>query len=98
MSIFFNIGVHVILLVLPEMVPTQYKMIVMRLWSLVSQVSMLVYVFIFPMLMKKIDHYVFLLFMVSNLIFILWVQFRHVESKDVPSIEVFKQFENRKYI
>lgn len=98
MSIFYNLGIQAIFLVLPEMFPTQFKMIAMRLWSLVGQVVFLVHLLIFPIIMKKIGHYVFLMFLVSNGIFMLWVQFRHVESKDIPSMQVFQKFEHRKFV
>lgn len=95
MSIFFNLGIHTIILVLPEILPVQYKMMAGRVNAIFSQLLLLIHLLTFPMILKIMNHYVFLLFIVSNLLFAVWIQFRLVESKDVPSGEVFKKFETR---
>lgn len=66
MAIFFNLGVHSILCVLPEFVPTQFKMLLSRVRVLASDVTMLIQILVFPIILKKIDHYVFAIFMVFN--------------------------------
>lgn len=98
MSIFFNLGVHAIYFVLPEIIPTQYKMLVLRVWALASNITMLIHIFMFPLALKKIGHFAFAIFMVLNGMFLAWVQFRYVESKDIASEQVFKKFETRRYI
>lgn len=97
MSLFFNLGVHVIIGVLPEMAPTQYKMMILRVWSLAINITMLVHVLVFPIVFTKIGHYTFAIYLAVNLIYLVWAQFRYVESKDIPAMEIFRKFENRGY-
>lgn len=97
MYIFFNFGVHAILGVLPEMVPTQYKMRILQIWGLAVNLTMMFHNLIFPIVFKKIGHYAFAIFLGFNVIYLIWIQFRYVESKDIPSIDVFRKFDKRGY-
>lgn len=95
MCIFFNGGLHSIGLTLPDIVPTIYKVELMKYWQLADQLSLVISLLIFPIMANKLKNYVFLIFSIINLMFLIWTKFRFIESKDLDSMTIFKNFEER---
>lgn len=97
MSIFFNCGVHSIICMVADLVPVEYKVWIQKTTKITSHCNFLISALTFPLLVKKLENYVYLIFIVVNLLFTVWIFLRHVESKDLGSIEIFEKFKDRSY-
>ena len=95
----FNIGVHTILtfIIGIECLPVKYKAIGSFIYCCICWPGLVIVNFVYPLILRDIGVYVFLIFGGFNLVSLLFIYFRMMESKDRPSMVNFSEFEKRGY-
>lgn len=93
----YDIGIGQLLWTIAgEILEPTYKIAGQQFTMILNFLIQFVFIFIFPILDKFIGSYVFLMFAVLNGLSVVFVKFRGVETRGIPSIETQKVFSQRR--
>lgn len=98
LSLFWNAGMGTMSMTFAEYVPIVYKPTIVKINQLLYSIQVTAFVFVFPIITVKIGNYTYLIFIVLDILCLIWIKFRWIESRNQPSLEIFGKFNQRGWL